>query len=60
MAEYGEHVPLTAWQAAEYLGIDPDELSVLLRAGRIPAFQVGAEWRFDRAVLDRWLESLEG
>ena len=50
---------LTAQQAAEYLGISPRELYMLLKAGRIPAFKVGTEWRFDRAAIDRWVEALE-
>jgi excisionase family DNA binding protein len=33
---------LTSQQAAEYLGISPRELYILLKAGRIPAFKVGA------------------
>jgi excisionase family DNA binding protein len=50
---------LTAQQAAEYLGISPRELYILLKAGRIPAFKVGTEWRFDRAAIDHWAEELE-
>ena len=49
----------TAPQVAEYLGISPKELYTLVTAGRIPAFKVGAEWRFDRAAIDRWAETLE-
>jgi excisionase family DNA binding protein len=50
---------LTAQQVTEYLGISPRELFVLLKAGGIPAFKVGAEWRFDRAAIDRWAAALE-
>jgi excisionase family DNA binding protein len=50
---------LTVQQAAEYLGISPQELYILLKAGRIPAFKVGTEWRFDRAAIDRWAEALQ-
>jgi len=50
---------LTAPQVAEYLGISPRELYILVTAGRIPAFKVGTEWRFDRAAIDRWAEALE-
>ena len=50
---------LTASQVAEYLGISPRELYILVTAGRIPAFKEGNEWRFDRAAIDRWAEMLE-
>ena len=50
---------LTSQQAAEYLGISPRELYILLKAGRIPAFKVGTEWRFDRVAIDRWAGGLE-
>ena len=45
---------LTPQQAAEYLGISPEELYVLLKAGRIPAFKIAAKWFFDRDPIDRW------
>lgn len=28
----------------------------LVKAGKIPAFKVGKQWRFKRDTLDRWME----
>lgn len=42
-------------QAADYLGITADTLYKYLIANRIPAFKLGARWRFKKSVLDEWI-----
>jgi len=50
---------MTSVEAAEYLKMHVKTVCRLAKEGKIPAKKVGSEWRFLRAVLDRWLtESL--
>ncbi len=48
---------LTRAQAAEYLSIQPQTLSVWASTGRhnLPLIKVGRSVRYRRADLDRWL-----
>jgi hypothetical protein len=32
----------------------------MARQGRIPAFQLGSDWRFNREPIDRWRIAQEG
>jgi len=43
--------------AAEYLGLSPWKLRMLIQEGQIPVVQYrdGAPWLIDRADLDRWI-----
>ena len=50
---------LTLGQAAEYLGVTLDEILVLVRARRIPAFRIRDELLLYRGAIDLWLETLE-
>ncbi len=43
-------------EAAELLRLNDQTVRRLARDRRIPAFKVGAEWRFHRSVLDRWCQ----
>lgn len=40
-------------QVAARLGISPDTVVRLIRAGEIRAFRVGSQWRIPHAELDR-------
>jgi excisionase family DNA binding protein len=53
---------LTVQQAAEVLQIDAGTLRVLTRKGRVPAFKLGRQWRFDPGLLREWAreQSLRG
>lgn len=42
-------------EAAQLLRIHPDRLGALAAAERVPARNVGGEWRFSRAALLEWL-----
>ncbi len=50
---------MTRQEAAEYLGIQPQTLSVWATSGRhkLPFVKVGRSVRYRRRDLDQWLES---
>jgi excisionase family DNA binding protein len=50
---------LTRQQAAEFLGVRPQTLSVWKLTGRyaLPAIKVGSKLRYRRSDLERWLDS---
>lgn len=43
-------------EAAKVLRLNEQTVRRLARERRLPAFKVGAEWRFHRLVLDRWCQ----
>ncbi len=51
-----EHRILTVRETAAYLRMNRMTIYRLAQAGKIPAFKVGGSWRFDREVLNRWIE----
>jgi excisionase family DNA binding protein len=48
---------LTALELAMYLRIHPTTVYKLAKRGELPAFKVGGDWRFNRASIEKWLES---
>jgi len=46
---------MTVKKVANYLDIHPMTLYKLAREGKVPAFKVGGQWRFQKKVLDRWV-----
>lgn len=48
---------LTALELAGYLRIHPTTIYKLAKKGELPAFKVGGDWRFNRASIEKWLES---
>lgn len=48
---------LTIAQVAHYLKVHELTIYKLAKEGRIPAFKVGGQWRFEKRVLDRWIKS---
>ena len=42
---------------ADYLKVTERTLYRLAQEGKIPAFRVGASWRFKRADIDVWIEA---
>lgn len=46
---------LTTDQVAQYLKVDKFTVYRLLTQRKIPAFKVGNQWRFKRAMIDAWL-----
>ena len=43
--------------AASYLKLNDQTVRRFAREGTIPAFRIGASWRFKRSVLDAWAET---
>ena len=57
MAEGGK--VFDARGAADYLMLNEQTVRKLARKGRIPAFKIGASWRFKKDSLDRWARKQE-
>ena len=47
---------LTIKEVAEYLKVTERTLYRPAQEGKIPAFKVGASWRFRRSDLDTWMD----
>jgi excisionase family DNA binding protein len=46
---------LTVREVAEYLRVHQATIYRLLKEQKLPAFRVGADWRFKREVIERWM-----
>ncbi len=44
----------TAEEIARYLRVHPYTVKRLARAGKIPGFKVGDQWRFDVKEIEEW------
>jgi len=47
---------LTAKEIADYLNIHPLTVHRYARAGKIPAFKIGTDWRFHRKYIELWIK----
>jgi len=47
---------LTIKEASEYLGISVDALYCMVYRKQIPYVKIGKKLRFDKFILDRWIE----
>ena len=45
---------MTVTDVAEYLKVSPSTIYHLLKAGQLPAFRVGGDWRFNVEEIDHW------
>jgi excisionase family DNA binding protein len=45
---------LTVAEVARYLRVHPSTIYRLLRIGKLPAFRLGSEWRFNREQIDEF------
>ena len=50
-----QDVLLSTQQVANYLKIDKFTVYRLVAQKKLPAFKVGNQWRFKRALLEAWL-----
>jgi excisionase family DNA binding protein len=50
---------MTADEVCELLRIHRTTLYRLLKAGDIPAFRIGSDWRFQREAIEKWRRSQE-
>jgi excisionase family DNA binding protein len=46
---------MTVAETAQYLHVSPSTMYRLLRRHQIPAFKVGADYRFDRDTIEKWI-----
>jgi len=47
----------TAEEIAKYLRVHPYTVKRLARAGKVPGFKIGEQWRFDKEEIDGWKKS---
>jgi excisionase family DNA binding protein len=45
---------MTVREVSAYLRVHPSTIYKLLKHNRIPAFQVGSDWRFNIETVDSW------
>jgi excisionase family DNA binding protein len=45
---------LTVTELCTYLKVDRSTVYRLIKAGKLPAFKVGSDWRFNVEEIDRW------
>jgi len=51
---------MTVKEVADYLNIHPLTVQKYARAGKIPAFKIGTDWRFHKEYIEKWIkEKLE-
>ena len=50
---------LTVNDLARYLKVHPGTIYRLLKAGKLPGFRVGSDWRLSKEEVERWLVELE-
>lgn len=46
-------------EVAKYLGVSEMTIYRYANAGKIPAFKVGAKWRFHKKSIDHWISEKE-
>jgi excisionase family DNA binding protein len=46
---------MTVAETAQYLQVHPSTLYKLVRRHQIPAFKIGADYRFDRDAIEKWM-----
>ena len=46
---------LTVKEVCDLLRVHPTTLYKLIRAGKIPSFRVGSDWRFQQDLIERWI-----
>ena len=47
---------MTVEEIARYLRVTKKTIYRLLKRGEIPAAKIGQQWRFDKALINHWLE----
>jgi excisionase family DNA binding protein len=50
---------LTADEVAVMLRISIGTLYKLVKKGKIPAFRIGTDWRFNREAIEKWMQQAE-
>ena len=42
-------------EVSDFLKLHPFTVNKLAREGKVPAFKIGADWRFHRKHIERWI-----
>jgi excisionase family DNA binding protein len=50
-----DHEVLTLKEVSQILQVHPITLYKMVRAGKIPSFRIGTDWRFRKDLLIRWM-----
>ena len=50
---------MTLEEVAEFLRVHPSTIYRLLKRHGIPAFKMGADWRFNRESIEKWVIECE-
>jgi len=51
---------MTVKELSGYLKVHPSTVYKMLRAGDLPAFRVGSDWRFNADAIDQWCHKRAG
>jgi excisionase family DNA binding protein len=51
---------MTATEVAAYFKVHPTTIYKLLRHGKLPAFKIGTDWRFDRGAIEKLVTDRTG
>ena len=54
-----EDAVFTVQELAAYLRMQPVTIYKHAKAGKLPCFKVGANWRFKKSTIDRWIAEQE-
>ena len=46
---------MTVCEVATYLSMHKITIYKLIKAGIIPAFKIGGQWRFKKSTIDNWI-----
>ena len=50
---------MTLEEVANYLRVHPSTIYRLVKRGKLPAFKVGSDWRFNLESIDHWRSQAE-
>ena len=51
---------MTVKEVSDYLKVHPSTIYRQLKKGRLPAFKVGSDWRFNVESIDQWRLEQDG
>ena len=43
-------------EVSQYLDVHPATIYKYVRSGKIPGFKIGSDWRFQKKIIDKWME----
>ena len=49
------HEILTIKEICDLLQVHPSTIYKMVKQGKIPSFRVGADWRFRKDLIERWM-----